>query len=252
MAFTTRRKFLSGTAALFSGPIAQPLFAQEELGGLDALAEEVSNSIQPSQAEPEVDVVVAEPPARRPVSNPDNWDRWDARVTPAAYDPATSNPWGLHPRFLPVRVEANDGLTVGDIHVDAVARYLYHIQGDGTAMRYGVAIAKGSLYEPGVYSIRRKLKWPTWRPTDAMIEREPDKFLQYENGMDGGPSNPLGARALYLYVGNRDTYLRIHGTPSPRSIGGRASSGCVRMVMAHIIGLYDQVETGSTAHLYAA
>ena len=70
--------------------------------------------------------------------------------------------------------------------------------------------------------------------------------------MDGGPTNPLGSRALYLYVGNRDTYLRIHGTPAPKSIGTRASSGCVRMVMAHIIGLYDLVELGSTAFLYPA
>jgi len=179
------------------------------------------------------------------------WAAWDAQVTPPNYDPATTNPWGLHPRFLPVRVEANDGLTPGDIHVDATARYLYHIQGDGTAMRYGVAIGKGDLYEPGTYTIRRKAKWPIWTPTPAMIKREPDRYKQYEDGMDPGPNNALGSRALYLYVGNRDTYLRIHGTPNPRSIGSRASSGCVRMVMAHIIGLYGQVETGSTAHLYA-
>lgn len=180
------------------------------------------------------------------------WDTWDARVTPANYDPFTSNPWGFHPRFLPQVVEANEGLTPGDIHVDAIARYLYHVREDGTAMRYGVAIAKGNLYEPGNYTIKRKTKWPTWRPTKAMIEREPESFEKYADGVDGGPRNPLGSRALYLFVGNRDTYLRIHGTTSPRSIGGRASSGCVRMVMAHIIGLYDQVNTGATAHLYPA
>jgi lipoprotein-anchoring transpeptidase ErfK/SrfK len=118
-------------------------------------------------------------------------------------------------------------------------------------MRYGVAIAKGNLYEPGTYTIRRKAKWPTWTPTAAMIKREPNVYSQHAEGMDGGPSNPLGSRALYLYVGNRDTYLRIHGSPSPRSIGGRASSGCVRMVMAHINGLYDNVSTGATAFLYA-
>ena len=180
------------------------------------------------------------------------WAAWDARVTPANYDPATTNPWGLHPRFLPVRVEANSGLVPGDVHVDAVARYLYHVQGDGTAMRYGVAIARGNLYEPGVFTIRRKARWPKWTPTADMIRRDPELYTEFADGMPGGPDNPLGARALYLYEGNRDTYLRIHGTPSPRSIGSRASSGCVRMVMAHIIGLYDEVSPGSTAHLYPA
>jgi lipoprotein-anchoring transpeptidase ErfK/SrfK len=179
-----------------------------------------------------------------------NWTYWDDLVTPANYDPMTSNPWDLHPRLLPTLVEANPGLAPGDIHVDAVARYLYHIRPDGTAMRYGVAIAKGSLYEPGIYKIRRKAKWPKWTPTKDMIEREPETYTQFEDGVPGGPTNPLGSRALYLYVGNRDTYLRIHGTPSPRSIGGRASSGCVRMVMPHINGLYEEVSLGVTAHLY--
>jgi lipoprotein-anchoring transpeptidase ErfK/SrfK len=179
------------------------------------------------------------------------WDAWDAQVTPPNYDPRTSNPWGVGERFLPRLVEANPGLTPGDIHVDAVARYLYHIQNDGTAMRYGVAIAKGDLYEPGTYTIKRKAKWPTWTPTASMIKRDPELYAQHADGMDAGPSNPLGSRAFYLFVGNRDTYLRIHGSPSPQSIGGRASSGCVRMIMAHINGLYDQVNTGSTAVLYA-
>lgn len=183
---------------------------------------------------------------------PAEWDNWDALVTPANYDPAVSNPWGLEPRFLPTRVEANAGLTPGDIHVDAVARYLYHIQDDGTAMRYGVAIGRSNLYEPGTYTVGRKARWPTWTPTASMIEREPGVYDQFADGMPGGPNNPLGARALYLYVGQRDTYLRIHGTPQPWSIGHRASSGCVRMVMAHIIGLYDNVETGVTATLYPA
>ena len=178
------------------------------------------------------------------------WAQWDARVTPANYDPATSNPWGVHPRFLPQRVFVNAGLVPGDIHVDPVARYLYHIEPGGTAMRYGVAIAKGDLYEPGVYTIRRKAQWPTWTPTQDMIAREPDVYGPHADGMPGGPDNPLGSRALYLYEGNRDTYLRIHGTPQPRSIGGRASSGCVRMIMAHINDLYDNVSIGSRAHLY--
>ena len=209
----TRRHFIVTSTALFSAQLATPAWAA-------------------------------------PVSNPNNWASWDARVTPVNYDPGTSTPWGLHPRFLPQRVEANAGQTPGDIHVDAVARYLYHIEPGGTAMRYGVAIAKGTLYEPGSYTIRRKAKWPVWTPTREMIQREPETYAQHANGMNGGPNNPLGSRAFYLYEGNRDTYLRIHGSPYSRSIGGRASSGCVRMVMAHIIGLYENVETGSTAILH--
>ena len=194
---------------------------------------------------------LAAPSVAAPSSPREMWDIWDQQVTPYGYDPSTSNPWGIHPRFLPVRVEAKAGLVPGDIHVDAVARYLYHIDSGGqTAMRYGVAIARGDLYEPGIYTMRFKRKWPTWTPTAAMIERDPELFAQHAEGMDAGPSNPLGSRALYLFEGNRDTYLRIHGSPEPRSIGGRASSGCVRMIMAHINDLYPNVEPGKTVHLY--
>lgn len=209
----TRRHFVMTAAALFSAPIA-------------GMARAASWPSAAQRAE------------------------WDAQVTPPDYDPATTNPWGLHPRFLPQRVVANDGLRAGDIHVDAVARYLYHIKGDGTAMRYGVAIGRGDLYEPGTFVIRRKAEWPHWTPTAAMIAREPELYAQYADGMAPGPKNALGSRALYLYEGDRDTYLRIHGTPFPRSIGTRASSGCVRMVMAHINDLYPEVEVGSVAYLY--
>jgi len=185
-----------------------------------------------------------------PVSNRAMWNTWDAQVTPPDYVPETSNAWGIQPRFLPRRVEANPGLRPGDLHVDAVARYLYHIEPGGTAMRYGVAIAKGDLYAPGTYTVARKAKWPTWTPTANMIKRDPHLYAGLEDGMDAGPRNPLGSRAFYLYRGGRDTYLRIHGSPHPGSIGGRASSGCVRMVMAHINDLYPNVSTGVTAYLY--
>jgi len=185
------------------------------------------------------------------VSDKSQWDAWDAQVTPADYNPAVTNPWGLGQQYLPQVVEANDDLVPGDIHVDAVARYLYHILDDGTATRYGVGIARGNLYEPGTYSIKWKTKWPIWTPTNAMIARDPGQFSQFAEGVDGGPTNPLGSRALYLFVGARDTYLRIHGTPEPSSIGFRASSGCVRMVMAHINDLYENVTPGSRAYLYS-
>lgn len=210
----TRRNFTLGAGVLFSAAIAGPTVAGS----------------RPGKAQ---------------------WDAWDAQVTPPDFDLFTSNPWGVHPRFLPHLVTVKPGLVPGDIHVDAVARYLYHIRDDGTAMRYGVAIARGNLYEPGTYTIRRKAKWPRWTPTRAMIARDPELYAGLEDGMEPGPKNPLGSRALYLYKGNRDTYLRIHGTPFPESIGGRASSGCVRMIMPHINYMYDFVKLGVTAHLYA-
>lgn len=104
---------------------------------------------------------------------------------------------GSASKVLPQRVVAKRNLVPGDIHVDAVARYLYHIEKGGTAMRYGVAIAKGDLYEPGTYTIKRKVKWPHWTPTKNMIERNPE-YEQYADGMEPGPTNALGSRALYL------------------------------------------------------
>ena len=175
---------------------------------------------------------------------------FDAQVTRPDPDPNANNPWGLHPRFMPTRVEHKAGLRAGDIHVDARARYLYHIGSYGTAMRYGVAIGRPGLYIPGTFRIGRKAQWPSWTPTAAMIAREPEVYGQFASGVPGGPENPLGARAFYLYEGSRDTYLRIHGTPQPWSIGTSASSGCVRMVNAHVIDLYDSVDVGVTAFLY--
>ena len=107
-------------------------------------------------------VALVSSPALAASNLQEQWAAWDAEVTPPAYDLAKTNPWGLHPRLLPTRVVARPGLVPGDIHVDAIARYLYHIQLDGTATRYGVAIGRDGLYEPGTYTIRRKSKWPSW------------------------------------------------------------------------------------------
>ncbi|UWQ95583.1 L,D-transpeptidase [Rhodobacteraceae bacterium M385] len=161
------------------------------------------------------------------------------------------NPWGLHQRFMPTRVAANSGLNVGDIHVDPTARFLYHIEEGGTAMRYGVAVGRAGLYQPGNFRIQRVAEWPSWTPTANMIAREPEVYGQYAGGVPGGPNNPLGARALYLFAGGRDTYLRIHGTPQPWSIGTSASSGCVRLVNDHVIALAENVRTGSRAVLHS-
>ena len=150
------------------------------------------------------------------------------------------------PRIVTIRTD----FLPGDIHVDPWRYYLYLVLEKGLALRYVIGVARASLYEAGTFTIARKAKWPSWRPTDAMIEREPETYGKYADGMPGGRDNPLGARALYLYEGERDTYLRIHGTPQPWTVGTSRSNGCVRLVNAHIADLYERVPLGSTAILH--
>jgi lipoprotein-anchoring transpeptidase ErfK/SrfK len=120
-----------------------------------------------------------------------------------------------------------------------VAKYLYHIGNDGTAMRYGVAVGRQGLQSPGTFTINRKVEWPSWTPTANMIRASRISTRSSQAAWPGGPDNPLGARALYLYRGGADSMLRIHGTPQPWSIGTSASSGCVRLVNDHVMQLYE-------------
>lgn len=139
----------------------------------------------------------------------------------------------------------------GEIHVIPDDFFLYLVLADGVAMRYGVGVGRKGLYEPGVFTVARKAKWPSWRPTDAMIEREPEKYAQYADGVEGGPDNPLGARALYLFDdAGRDTYLRIHGTNSPSTIGQAVSNGCARLTNDHVKDLYERVPVGTRVTLH--
>ena len=158
--------------------------------------------------------------------------------------------WVLPERFRPRRVRVRAGWNPGDIHVDPGLHYIYLIEPGDSAIRYGVAIGASDQYVRGTFKVGRKVEWPSWTPTASMIEREPHKYAQYAGGVPGGPDNPLGARALYLYSGGRDTYLRIHGTPQPWSIGHSVSSGCVRMVNEHVMDLYARVPIGTRVVLH--
>lgn len=132
----------------------------------------------------------------------------------------------------------------GTIVVDTSSRYLYLTLGGRKAMRYGIGVGRQGFSWSGRAVIRRKAKWPTWTPPPAMVTR--DEFAaKWANGMPGGPQNPLGARALYLYQGNRDTLYRIHGTTVPSSIGRAVSSGCIRMLNADVADLYNRVTLGT-------
>ena len=137
------------------------------------------------------------------------------------------------------------GYRSGTIVVDPKNHFLYLVERWGKARRYGVGVGKAGLAFKGTAEIKRKAEWPSWTPTANMIKREPQKYKRYAKGVPGGPNNPLGARALYLYKGGRDTYYRIHGTTQPNSIGRSVSNGCIRMINDHVIDLYNRVPLGT-------
>jgi len=137
---------------------------------------------------------------------------------------------GINPAFLRTRVAYAGSERPGTIVVDPGARYLYFVEEDGRAIRYQ--------------------EWPDWYPPKEMIQRRPDirsqlSELQSGLGVPGGPSNPLGARAMYLWQGNKDTLYRIHGTNEPWTIGTNVSSGCIRLTNQDAIDLYDRTAVGA-------
>jgi lipoprotein-anchoring transpeptidase ErfK/SrfK len=122
----------------------------------------------------------------------------------------------------------------GTIIVDSRSHFLYLVLGDGQAMRYGIGVARDGFEWNGTHRVTRKAEWPSWTPPAEMRRRQPE----LPNFMEGGPNNPLGARALYL----GSTLYRIHGTQEPWTIGQNVSSGCIRMTNEDVIDLYDRVQ----------
>jgi lipoprotein-anchoring transpeptidase ErfK/SrfK len=130
----------------------------------------------------------------------------------------------------------------GTILVDTDGRYLYYVLPGGKAIRYGVAVGEEAMAFSGVARVGRMAEWPDWIPTPEIQAR----LGPYPSRVPGGAANPLGARALYLYSGNKDTLYRIHGTNQPEYIGQAISSGCIRMRNEDVIDLFDRVKLGST------
>ncbi|ORE94426.1 L,D-transpeptidase [Acuticoccus yangtzensis] len=142
-------------------------------------------------------------------------------------------------------VNATGRYAPGTIVVDTASRHLYLIESDTTAIRYGIGVGRDGFGWGGQARIGRKAEWPTWTPPSTMISRQPE-LRKWATGMPGGPANPLGARAMYLYRGGRDTLYRLHGTNDPSSIGQAMSSGCIRMLNTDAIDLYERVKVGAT------
>jgi lipoprotein-anchoring transpeptidase ErfK/SrfK len=132
----------------------------------------------------------------------------------------------------------------GTIVVDPQYRHLYFVQADGSSIRYGIGVGREGFAWSGEATIQNKKHWPKWYPPKEMVERDP-RAAPYANGMAGGLDNPLGARALYLFQGKRDTLYRIHGTNDPSSIGKAVSSGCIRMIDQDVMDLYERAPIGT-------
>ena len=132
----------------------------------------------------------------------------------------------------------------GTIVVDTKTKHLYFINGDGTAVRYGIGVGREGFEWHGTARIAMKREWPVWTPPPEMIKRHPE-LAQFRGGMPGGLKNALGARALYLYNKGGDTGYRLHGTPEWWSIGKAMSSGCIRLINQDIIDLYNRAGEGA-------
>lgn len=148
---------------------------------------------------------------------------------------------GMDPKFLPQRVMYSTSHAPGTIVIDTSQRFLYLVEGNGFAKRYGVGVGRSGFEWSGTEKITRKAEWPDWRPPESMRARERAKGRELPVVMAGGPDNPLGARALYL----GSTLYRIHGTNQPHTIGKAMSSGCIRMRNEDVTDLYSRVKIGT-------
>lgn len=143
----------------------------------------------------------------------------------------------LDPRFARQEVDYAGRHAAGTIVIDTEEKFLYLVQGNGRALRYGIGVGRPGFEWAGVKSVTRKQEWPDWRPPAAMLKRRPD----LPRFMKGGGDNPMGARALYL----GSSLYRIHGTNEPHTIGQAVSSGCIRMTNDDVIDLYERVRVGA-------
>ena len=153
----------------------------------------------------------------------------------------------VDPQFLRQVVDTPDSIPgdPGTIVVDPADKFLYLNLGGGKSMRYGIGVGREGFAWTGTATIRDKQHWPKWFPPADMVARDPTT-KPFAKGMDGGPRNPLGARAMYLWQGNVDTLYRLHGTNDPTSIGKAVSSGCIRMFDQDVMDLYERAPIGTT------
>ncbi len=151
---------------------------------------------------------------------------------------------GLAFKWRKREMEFETAEPAGTIVVDPRTKFLYLVHGNGMATRYGVSVGKGAKAWTGEVTIAKMKEWPVWTPSPYHLEQIPS-LIKHKNGMPGGPDNPMGARALYLYKGDVDTINRIHGSAKISEIGSAKTAGCIAMLNADVIDLYAKVTVGT-------
>ncbi|KAA3500491.1 L,D-transpeptidase [Rhizobium rhizogenes] len=154
----------------------------------------------------------------------------------------------VDPRYWRQVVDYPTDEKPGTLIVDTPNKFLYHILPGGKATRYGIGVGRDGFSWAGRATVAYKRAWPKWTPPDDMVARQPSlqPYSIANGGMPPGLKNPLGARALYIHQGGRDTLYRLHGTPEAFSIGKAVSSGCIRLLNQDVIDLFNNVRDGST------
>jgi len=166
------------------------------------------------------------------------------RVLPDDESQASVSIRDLNPKYKRQLVRYSMSHPAGTVVVDPDSKFLYLVLEGGYALRYGIGVGREGFGWSGTAEVARKAQWPRWTPPAEMIRRQPE-LEQYRKGMEPGPGNPLGARALYLYQNGRDTLYRIHGTNEPSTIGQNVSSGCIRLLNQDVVDLFERVPVGA-------
>lgn len=168
------------------------------------------------------------------------WVAYDKTKARQYYARNKQLPEAFRRQVVPFRTVEEPGTVI----IDGNQHFLYLIEGNGQAIRYGIGVGREGFGWAGKVRVGRTAEWPTWTPPAEMVARDPNA-AKWAAGMPGGPDNPLGARALYLYEGGNDTIYRIHGTVEPWTIGLDVSSGCIRMNNEDVIDLHSRVAIGA-------
>ncbi|ONF47499.1 L,D-transpeptidase [Methylobacterium radiotolerans] len=229
-------------------PVAPPPAASLETD--DPTVPARPGSVPPAEGLSPLEAAKAKAVLRAPDNEPIDYAKIYGPITDDVFPVQAFNYKKMNPAFLRQEIAYHGPYEPGTIIVDPRAHQLTLVEANGRARRYGVGVGKQGFSWSGTATVNSKQAWPDWYPPKEMIARSPklasevDK-LQSGLGVAGGLRNPLGARAMYLWQGNKDTLFRIHGTLEPFSIGKSVSSGCIRMINQDAIDLFSRVPVGS-------